>query len=81
MVAAPGGVSIEGSWRVSNEAVAGGNGGEELRLTEKATVTCPSIFALFIKRTLGSSHEQMHGRFVERWKERLHTQRSDEAAR
>lgn len=72
MVAAPGGVSIAGSWRVDKYAVgAGDRGEEELTLVESATITCPSIFAPFIKGTLGSSHEEMHARFVERWKDRL----------
>jgi hypothetical protein len=68
IVAAPGGVNIEGSWRVSQEAVNDRDEDEELGLVEKATVTCPSIFAVFIKGTLGSSHEEMHQRFVEKWK-------------
>jgi hypothetical protein len=71
VVAAPGGVSIEGSWRVSAEAGTDAGEDEELRLLEKATVTCPSIFAVFIKGTLGSSHEEMHQKFVEKWKGKL----------
>jgi hypothetical protein len=81
MVASPGGVSIEGTWRISREPVAGRSKDEQLNLVEKATVTCPSIFAPFIRATLGSSHEEMHKLFVERWRERLSGQRSNDLAR
>jgi hypothetical protein len=71
VVAALGGVSIEGSWRVFAEAGTDAGEDEELRLLEKATVTCPSIFTGSIKGTLGSSHEEMHQKFVEKWKGKL----------
>ncbi len=80
-VAAPGGVSIEGSWRVCKDGGTGQDKDEELTLEEKATVTCPSIFAPFIKATLASSHGEMHDRFAEKWKERLSAQESRANAR
>ncbi len=81
VVAAPGGVSIEGSWRVCKDAGSGQDKDEGLTLEEKATITCPGILAPFIKGTLGSSHGEMHDRFVEKWKERLSTQESRANAR
>ncbi len=69
-VAAPGGVSIEGSWRVCKDGGSGQDKDDELTLEEKATVTCPSIVAPFIKGTLSSSHGEMHDRFVEKWRAR-----------
>lgn len=76
VVAAPGGVSIDGSWRVSKAGANGQDEDEELTLEERATVTCPRIFAPFIKGTLGSSHGEMHDRFVEKWRARLSTRES-----
>jgi hypothetical protein len=77
VVAASAGVSIRGSWRV-HKVEGGGAGaglddseeGEELHLVEKATITCPSVFAPFIRATLGKSHKEMHERFVGRWRDK-----------
>ena len=55
-VAAPGRVSIKGSWRVSKKAIVDQDGDEELALTylvEMVTVTCPSVFAPFIRGNIG----------------------------
>lgn len=77
LVAAPGGVSIDGSWTVFTEGGNDGHGAKELRLLERAEVTSPRILAPFIKGNLESSHGEMHQRFVERWTERLSSQRSE----
>ncbi|KAF7506805.1 hypothetical protein GJ744_011417 [Endocarpon pusillum] len=74
VVAAPAGVSIDGSWRVSKDGASGQDEDEELILEERATVICPRIFAPFIRGTLGSTHGEMHDRFVKKWKARLSTQ-------
>jgi hypothetical protein len=76
VVSAPGGVSIMGTWRVE---IASSDAGEAegLRLFESATVTCPSIFARFIRGSLGSSHVVLHQRFTERWRARLSGEAND----
>lgn len=77
VVAAPAGVAIEAAWiaeeihDVGEDEAHQAKGGTSIKVTETAKVTCPRIFAPYIRSTMSESHGVIHKRLWERCKETL----------
>jgi hypothetical protein len=57
-VAAPGGMDIEGVWRVVRE-------GDVVVLEEVATVRCSPLVRWFVEKTIQDAHGQLHQRLLD----------------
>jgi hypothetical protein len=58
-IAAPGGMDIDGTWRVLREPDG------SCALEEVATVRCSALVKRFVQNTIWDAHAQLHVRFVE----------------
>lgn len=78
VVSAPAGVTLEVTWVTEGISDTGDRpeevktkGMTSVKLTETAKITCPRVFAGFIRSTFTSAHQEMHERFWGKCKERI----------